>query len=404
MSQSRTDLLLLLPNPPSDVSFASLRAAYAPAFSRVISKASDLVKSRTFDNVSLDIAISGPDFDVCSERAHLYYHTQSLIGLLYQLWCVVCVEQSVDIALGNDVDARIFLIGSNSGNNQIIGLLEGPIIDLESLARSQRSWSQVFSIESENGESMLSSFIELHRTFSIRSPSRDFIVERVAGGTSVSFSRQHKPEEQRPWVPRTRHYSIAVGGTFDHLHAGHKLLLTATALLLDPSSESSQAVKRCLTIGITGDELLRNKKYAEYMQSWDERQKATYQFLLAIIVLGNPAEAVKEAKRFSDEGPNGRAIHYELHSGLILKFVEISDPFGPTVTDESITALVVSGETRSGGKAVNDKRTAKGWSALEIFEVDVLDQSDDGRKMNRLQEDFSGKISSTEIRRRLCKV
>lgn len=72
-----------------------------------------------------------------------------------------------------------------------------------------------------------------------------------------------------------------------------------------------------------------------------------------------------------------------------MEIVEINDPFGPTVTNESITALVVSEETRNGGEAVNKKRLEKGWSELEVFMVEVI-------------EGVEGeKLSSTEIRRRL---
>lgn len=36
---------------------------------------------------------------------------------------------------------------------------------------------------------------------------------------------------------------VAVGGTFDHLHAGHKILLTMTALLANKS----------VVVGVTGE-------------------------------------------------------------------------------------------------------------------------------------------------------
>ncbi len=42
---------------------------------------------------------------------------------------------------------------------------------------------------------------------------------------------------------------VAVGGTFDRLHAGHRILLAAAAL----------AATEAVYIGVTGAELLRNK-------------------------------------------------------------------------------------------------------------------------------------------------
>ena len=79
--------------------------------------------------------------------------------------------------------------------------------------------------------------------------------------------------------------------------------------------------------------------------------------------------------------------------------------YGPTVTDEDISALVISKETRAGGKAVNDKRGEKGWKALEVFEVDVLDARPEGSEEGGVEkEGFEEKISSTEIRRRLVEM
>jgi len=73
-----------------------------------------------------------------------------------------------------------------------------------------------------------------------------------------------------------------------------------------------------------------------------------------------------------------------------VEIVEINDQFGPTVTEEGISALVVSEETRAGGEAVNKERARKGWGGLEVFVVGVVED-----------ENWGGmKMSSTEIRRR----
>ena len=44
-----------------------------------------------------------------------------------------------------------------------------------------------------------------------------------------------------------------LGGTFDHMHSGHRLLLTQAAMF----------TKSRMVIGVTADELLKKKKYAE---------------------------------------------------------------------------------------------------------------------------------------------
>ncbi|EGD74542.1 hypothetical protein PTSG_05906 [Salpingoeca rosetta] len=52
-----------------------------------------------------------------------------------------------------------------------------------------------------------------------------------------------------------------MGGSFDHLHSGHKLLLTAAAL----------HTRTCIHIGITSGKLLANKKHAHLLEAFDAR-------------------------------------------------------------------------------------------------------------------------------------
>jgi phosphopantetheine adenylyltransferase len=154
-------------------------------------------------------------------------------------------------------------------------------------------------------------------------------------------------------------------------------------------------VKSNLTIGITGDALLVNKKYAEVLESWDARRESVHRFLSSLMHFGQPDDSRIVTETRSVPGPNGHAIHVTYPSQLVIKYVQIMDPYGPTITDESITALVISKETRSGGNAVNVKREEKGWNPLEVFEVDVLDAGEE----DVVDETFQSKLSSTEIRR-----
>ena len=203
------------------------------------------------------------------------------------------------------------------------------------------------------------------------------------------------------------HKSVAVGGTFDHLHIGHKLLLTATVLAAEPSDAFSTSPKtpRLITVGITGDELLVNKKYGSVVESWSTRQQRTADFVESILVFHPDIPSIRETESIDEPGPNGKVIRVTYGDDITINYTQISDPFGPTITDENITALVISGETRSGGKAVNDKRREKGWKELEVFEVDVLDAAaglDDAEgQQQKEKQSFESKISSTEIRRRL---
>jgi phosphopantetheine adenylyltransferase len=218
-------------------------------------------------------------------------------------------------------------------------------------------------------------------------------IERVDAGVSVtSPAEEFQPLESR----RKMHYSVAVGGTFDHLHAGHKLLLTMATLLLEPHGQSDQ--RRRIVVGITQDELLKNKRYASFLESWETRQRSVSDFLLALLDYSAPLGTPPAAFQVSRSSLNRKEVHLKLSPALVIEFVAISDPFGPTITDKSISALVVSAETRGGGHAVNKKREELGWPPLEVFEVDVLevDEPGDHGWVGKLDS----KISSTESRRR----
>lgn len=120
---------------------------------------------------------------------------------------------------------------------------------------------------------------------------------------------------------------VAVGGTFDQLHNGHKKLLTLAA----------GCCKDTLVIGITGEEMLKKKVNAELIDSYYEREKSVTTFMAAV----KPA--------------------------LNLFTVEITDPYGPTITDKTIEAIVVSSETIAGALKINDIRRRSGMSPLTVL-------------------------------------
>lgn len=148
----------------------------------------------------------------------------------------------------------------------------------------------------------------------------------------------------------------AVGGTFDYLHDGHKILLSLARFLCS---------KR-LIVGITGPKLLQNKKHAEFLQLYAERERSVVRFL---------------QKLSWDSCP------YEIY--------EINDVCGPTGYVRNIDALVVSGETRSGGDYVNKVRQEQGFPQLEVVVIDVIGENVDNST-------WEGKISSTTIRASLA--
>ncbi|KAI9284333.1 hypothetical protein BC943DRAFT_294039 [Umbelopsis sp. AD052] len=148
---------------------------------------------------------------------------------------------------------------------------------------------------------------------------------------------------------------VAVGGTFDHLHAGHKILLTMTALI----------ASKKLYCGITDDVMLAKKKHKELIASTEDR-----------------IQNVKEILRI-------------IRKDIELCVVPITDAFGPTITEEKIEALVVSAETMTGGNAVNTERAKLGWAPVELRVIDVISPT----KTSVHGQDITAlKMSSTWIR------
>ncbi|KAK4995775.1 hypothetical protein LTR66_004485 [Elasticomyces elasticus] len=387
------NFLLLLPPAPSPPSQSALRAAYRETLVQVLKEVA-AASSESSNGAILEIALACPHLVDQEDRpnSEIYAETQTVIAGLYKLICVVAAQEKINVEGADGVDVRILIVSWSPDQSDTVRLPIGPIVDLQTLANSQRPWQYAFGVESAEGEAFVKAFV-------LAKQSRTEVYH-PQGGIAMSAQTQADLQSQSMGTVK-RHNHVAVGGTFDHLHIGHKLLLTMTALCVDSTTFENQDQARSLTIGITGDELLKNKKYAECLESWHDRQKAVWSFLKAIIDFAPPTNLQNiNIEEVNGQGPNGHAVNIFIAPDFVVKCVEIWDPFGPTITNEEISALVISAETRSGGKAVNDKRKEKGWAELEVFEVDVLDAgaNDDGK----VDETFQSKISSTEIRRALA--
>jgi phosphopantetheine adenylyltransferase len=389
--------LLLLPPPPEPSTYAAVKASYnAPL----------LLALRNCSNAGsgsiLDIALPCPQIYERQDqpRAAVYASVQSVLANLYKLVTIVAARDNINVEDTSGVDVRVLLISyPRDGKVQIPSSnskkpTEGPVIDIATLGQCHQRWTKVFSVESEEGEQILKNFA----SFGVQRVA----VQKLRGGiVSVSHSSQAIGDMQDT---NHAHYHPAVGGTFDHLHIGHKLLLTMTIFMVDPPSSGQE---RAVTVGITAEDLLKNKKYAEFLQDWHERYAVTHAFVHSLMSFDPNNAHPEHILEIKNPGPNGHAVIARYPSGLAIKYTEIWDPFGPTITEEKVDSLVISAETRAGGKAVNDKRKEQGWRELNVFEVDVLDaeEPDDisngkDEKSEDVQQAFQNKLSSTEIRKK----
>ena len=107
---------------------------------------------------------------------------------------------------------------------------------------------------------------------------------------------------------------MCYGGTFDHLHSGHKLFITQAALV----------AKKKMLIGVTGDELLVKKKFAEQLEDYETRAKEVELFLRRLA--GNDIE---------------------------LDIFVLRDAAGKSATDTEIQACVLTKEVEKGGQFIN---------------------------------------------------
>ena len=168
---------------------------------------------------------------------------------------------------------------------------------------------------------------------------------------------------------------VALGGTFDHLHAAHKLLLHSAFFL----------ARRKLIVGVISPSLLSSKAHADFVEPLRERMEGVREFLESLGGVSPGTDTSGEGRERGSSsvekvGQRGVGGEEGGEEKVELEIVEIHDAFGPTATDPNIQALVISDETRSGGDAVNELRKGKGWGQLDVWCIEVISgkRADDG--------------------------
>ncbi|KAF3938866.1 hypothetical protein ABW19_dt0208485 [Dactylella cylindrospora] len=310
----------------------------------------------------LDIAVTLPFTATTVSRRKTFSQVSTIINKIY----------SLTEGINDEIDVNVILL------HEDYSACGGVIRHWSDLRRSSEvgRWAFILSIEDAD----------------------DLFGPNCKNAITLQVQESHENGIHGPWwevgedVGDGAEHSVScVGGTFDYLHAGHKLLLTMTAYMLPSTCPNPRII-----VGLTGAELLKNKKHKEYVTSWETRCDATVSFLRTIVgdyaassydedtdmETGSDLPTSSRIRRFELSSPVGKAIALEVH--------EIQDAFGPTITMEEVSCLVVSEETKSGGGMINDKRKEKGWKDLEVFTVGLV--GGDGS--------VEGKLSSTELRRK----
>jgi pantetheine-phosphate adenylyltransferase len=125
--------------------------------------------------------------------------------------------------------------------------------------------------------------------------------------------------------------TVAVGGTFDELHKGHKALLS-----------KSFEIGEKVVIGLSSDEFASKMRKPHITATYTERLEELQAFL-------------------EQSGLANRA-----------KIVTLNDPYGLTLSSKSLEALVVSKETESTACKINEIRAKASLPSLKIVAINMV--------------------------------
>jgi pantetheine-phosphate adenylyltransferase len=128
---------------------------------------------------------------------------------------------------------------------------------------------------------------------------------------------------------------VALGGTFDVLHAGHRHLLSEAFKLGD-----------VVLIGVTSDRLVATLRKKHQVRSFSSRVRDLNRFL--------------KIRRWSSRA----------------RVTVLREPYGPAARRKRLQALIVSKGTLASGRRLNRLRRQNDLQSLDLVIVDLLKAAD----------------------------
>ncbi|KAJ8129857.1 hypothetical protein O1611_g3773 [Lasiodiplodia mahajangana] len=182
--------LLLLPLPPQRTVYSHIRTALYPSIRSTISSVSK--PGRTDETSVLEIAVP---ITRLTEEAHthkdLFVRVNPLVANLYRLIATICAELNIPHTGPGSVDVRVLFVqdevDSKDGESDE---KSSPfaVLNYAALAVSNRQWTHVFAVESEQGEQTFKKFWAIAREHGPNRGSLFTRVQRVVSGMQIYIS------------------------------------------------------------------------------------------------------------------------------------------------------------------------------------------------------------------------